>query len=219
MDQLGALTPRERQCLMGVARHLQSKEIARELGLEARTVDKHIERAIKKLGAVNRRDAARMLVGDLRNDHVGAPLPLAANVSEMLSSLSKGGAHAAYDDRTTTIDLGRPGGDFRQSGGDRAAEGNGASPSAGDAGDEPISHQARSAARGYLHRARLVARRRTAASTVAVAGPGALGPPWRRLLSAMLFTLVAGALLIGGLAIAVQLGHLMQTLDTWLTHA
>lgn len=35
----------------------------------------------------------------------------------------------------------------------------------------------------------------------------------------MLFTLVAGTLLIGGLAIAVQLGHLMQTFDTWLTGA
>lgn len=34
----------------------------------------------------------------------------------------------------------------------------------------------------------------------------------------MLFTLVAGSLLIGGLAIAVQLGHLMQTLDVWLSH-
>ena len=56
MDRLATLTPRERQCLMGVARHLQSKEIARELGLEARTVDKHIERAMKKLGAANRRD-------------------------------------------------------------------------------------------------------------------------------------------------------------------
>lgn len=52
-----------------------------------------------------------------------------------------------------------------------------------------------------------------------MAGPGALGPAWRRLLSAMLFTLVAGTLLIGGLAIAMQLGHLMQTLDTWLTRA
>lgn len=46
-------------------------------------------------------------------------------------------------------------------------------------------------------------------------GPGASGSPWRRLLSAMLFTLVAGALLIGGLGIAIQLGHLMQTVDAW----
>lgn len=49
-----------------------------------------------------------------------------------------------------------------------------------------------------------------------VAGSGPARTPWRRLLSAMLFTLVAGALLIGGLAIAIQLGHLMQTLDVWL---
>lgn len=34
-------------------------------------------------------------------------------------------------------------------------------------------------------------------------------------MTAMLFTLVAGALLIGGLGIAVQLGHLMQTVDAW----
>ena len=34
-----------------------------------------------------------------------------------------------------------------------------------------------------------------------VAGAGTARTPWRRLLSAMLFTLVAGALLIGGLAI------------------
>ncbi|MFC5346145.1 LuxR C-terminal-related transcriptional regulator [Brevundimonas staleyi] len=52
MAGLEQLTTRERQCLVGVAQHRQSKEIARDLGISSKTVDKHIETACKKLGDV-----------------------------------------------------------------------------------------------------------------------------------------------------------------------
>lgn len=55
------LSERERECLSRVARLQDSKTIARDLGLSSKTVDGHIERAVRKLGAKNRRDAARML--------------------------------------------------------------------------------------------------------------------------------------------------------------
>ncbi len=52
------LSPREKQCLTYVARGMSSKEIARSLGLSPRTVDLHIARAAKRLGAANRIEAA-----------------------------------------------------------------------------------------------------------------------------------------------------------------
>lgn len=51
------LSPREKQCLAHVARGMSSKEIARSLGLSPRTVDLHIARATKRLGAANRIEA------------------------------------------------------------------------------------------------------------------------------------------------------------------
>lgn len=57
-----ALTPRERECLRLVARHQQSKEIARLLNISKSTVDKHIDRARKRIGAADRRTAALAFV-------------------------------------------------------------------------------------------------------------------------------------------------------------
>lgn len=51
------MSPREGQCLSRVARGMSSKEIARDLGLSPRTVDLHVARAVKRLGAINRVDA------------------------------------------------------------------------------------------------------------------------------------------------------------------
>eukprot|EP01030_Chromulinospumella_sphaerica_P014619 gene14619-14416_t len=56
-----ALTPRERECLRLVARHHQSKEIARLLNISKSTVDKHIDRARERIGAADRRAAALAL--------------------------------------------------------------------------------------------------------------------------------------------------------------
>jgi DNA-binding CsgD family transcriptional regulator len=56
-----ALTPRERECLRLVARHHQSKEIARLLNISKSTVDKHIDSARTRIGAADRRAAALAL--------------------------------------------------------------------------------------------------------------------------------------------------------------
>jgi DNA-binding CsgD family transcriptional regulator len=57
---LDRLTERERECLRLVDRHLSSKEIARELGLSKHTVDWHLDKARKRLGAPDRYAAARL---------------------------------------------------------------------------------------------------------------------------------------------------------------
>ena len=53
-----SLTPREREILRLVAKHLQSKEIARLLDLSPRTVEMHVLHARRRLQSPNRRDAA-----------------------------------------------------------------------------------------------------------------------------------------------------------------
>ena len=55
------LTERERECLRLVHAHLNSKQIARELGIKPGTVDRHCENAVRKLQAGNRVDAALRL--------------------------------------------------------------------------------------------------------------------------------------------------------------
>ncbi|MEN3749147.1 helix-turn-helix transcriptional regulator [Sphingomonas sp. HF-S3] len=55
------LTERERDCLRLVSRGRSSKEIGAELGISHHTVDLHLRRAIRTLGASDRRDAARRL--------------------------------------------------------------------------------------------------------------------------------------------------------------
>jgi FixJ family two-component response regulator len=51
--RLGLLTAREREVLAAAARGLHAKEIARELGISARTVEVHKTRIMAKLGARN----------------------------------------------------------------------------------------------------------------------------------------------------------------------
>ncbi|WP_409013070.1 response regulator transcription factor [Brevundimonas sp.] len=83
MNNLEQFTTRERQCLVGVAQHRQSKEIARGLGISSKTVDKHIETGCKRLGVSSRRDAALPLLNaGLRNDPVGDRVPTRKNGSE-----------------------------------------------------------------------------------------------------------------------------------------
>jgi DNA-binding CsgD family transcriptional regulator len=48
------LSNRERECLDLVARGMRSKQVAHVLGLSPRTVDLHIARAMRRLGAVSR---------------------------------------------------------------------------------------------------------------------------------------------------------------------
>jgi DNA-binding NarL/FixJ family response regulator len=51
------LSVRQQQVLAGVARGLQTKEIARELGIAEGTVKTHISRACERLGARTRAQA------------------------------------------------------------------------------------------------------------------------------------------------------------------
>lgn len=73
---LDRLTERERECLRLVDRHMSSKEIARELGLSKHTVDWHLDKARRRLGAVDRYDAARRAFDRPAQpgDQGGAPL-------------------------------------------------------------------------------------------------------------------------------------------------
>lgn len=70
IEGLDRLTERERECLRLVDRHMSSKEIARELGLSKHTVDWHLDKARRRLGASDRYDAARRVFD---RAHQGAP--------------------------------------------------------------------------------------------------------------------------------------------------
>jgi len=76
------LTPREREILRLIAAHLQSKEIARALGLSPKTVEMHVLSARRRLSGMSRRDAALAFVawegGDPGSDYRRQPDDLAA---------------------------------------------------------------------------------------------------------------------------------------------
>lgn len=75
------LTPREREILRLIAAHLQSKEIARALGLSPKTVEMHVLSARRRLSGMSRRDAALAFVawegGDPSSDYRKRPDGLA----------------------------------------------------------------------------------------------------------------------------------------------
>jgi DNA-binding CsgD family transcriptional regulator len=75
------LTDRERECLRLVHAHMNSKQIARRLGIKPATVDRHCENAARKLNASGRVDAALLLLAeqDVPNDSVSEPAPIAAD--------------------------------------------------------------------------------------------------------------------------------------------
>jgi len=84
VDGLDRLTERERECLRLVDRHMSSKEIARELGLSKHTVDWHLDKARRRLGAADRYDAARRVFDRAHQGahqgsrQGGAPPPIAS---------------------------------------------------------------------------------------------------------------------------------------------
>jgi DNA-binding NarL/FixJ family response regulator len=57
-SRVSALSHRQQEVLAAVARGLQTKEIARELGIAEGTVKTHISRACERLGARTRAQAA-----------------------------------------------------------------------------------------------------------------------------------------------------------------
>lgn len=90
------LTDRERECLRLVHAHLNSKQIARRLGIKPATVDRHCENATRKLKASGRVDAALLLIADqtLPNDSVSEPAPI---VFDPVNASSDGAKGVTYD--------------------------------------------------------------------------------------------------------------------------
>jgi len=76
-EPLSRLTPRERRCLELVALHYDTAQIAGELGISLTTVNGYLADARHKLGARNRKEAARMLA------HVSSPSPVVASPPEI----------------------------------------------------------------------------------------------------------------------------------------
>jgi DNA-binding CsgD family transcriptional regulator len=60
VEAFSKLTDRQRDCLRLVMRHMQSKDIGRELGISPATVDNHFRTAIQTLGVNTRLEAARL---------------------------------------------------------------------------------------------------------------------------------------------------------------
>lgn len=59
---LAPLSPQQIACLRLVADLRTSKQISELLGISSHTVDTHLSNAVRKLGAANRMEAARLLV-------------------------------------------------------------------------------------------------------------------------------------------------------------
>ncbi|PIB94349.1 helix-turn-helix transcriptional regulator [Caulobacter sp. FWC2] len=103
------LTPREREILRLIAGHLQSKEIARALGLSPKTVEMHVLSARRRLSGMSRRDAALAFVawegGDPGNDYRKQPGSLAA-LADLPPSQREIG-HGDEQRRDTTLEPAR----------------------------------------------------------------------------------------------------------------
>lgn len=93
-----ALTPREKECLRLVARHHQSKEIARLLDISKSTVDKHIDSAKARLGAANRRAAAMALI--LYEDEYGVGIEYPSDPDPISERPADRSVEAQFDTET-----------------------------------------------------------------------------------------------------------------------
>jgi DNA-binding CsgD family transcriptional regulator len=89
------LTDRERECLRLVHAHMNSKQIARHLGIRPSTVDRHCENAARKLKASGRVDAALLLLAEqaVPNDSVSESAPIATAPVDGSSGPAKGVDH------------------------------------------------------------------------------------------------------------------------------
>jgi DNA-binding CsgD family transcriptional regulator len=65
------LSEGQKNCLRLVAKGMSSKEIAKETGLTPQTVDTYVKASISRLGASNRREAARALLAWEQGDTPG----------------------------------------------------------------------------------------------------------------------------------------------------
>jgi DNA-binding CsgD family transcriptional regulator len=97
-DRLARLTDKQRECLRLVYAHLSSKEIAPRLGVEPGTVDQYIKAAMRTLGVIDRRAAARMLAereARPAQPLVYQPLDIAVAGDPVMFRPSTGGRHEA----------------------------------------------------------------------------------------------------------------------------
>lgn len=85
-DPFSRLTPRERRCLELVANHYDTAQIADELGITPATVNGYLTEARQKIGARNRKEAARMLAAH----SAGSPTP---SLHDSVSAPSKMGGY------------------------------------------------------------------------------------------------------------------------------
>lgn len=78
MNGADSLTEKQAEALELVCQHLQTKEIARILGISPRSVDQRIDAARQKLGAATRIEAARIYAAhsDIPYRLTGEPFPV-----------------------------------------------------------------------------------------------------------------------------------------------
>jgi DNA-binding CsgD family transcriptional regulator len=70
----------QKACLRLVAQGMSSKEIAKALDLTPQTVDTYLKASMSRLGASNRREAARILLADEASQKLGSPSPTLADL-------------------------------------------------------------------------------------------------------------------------------------------
>lgn len=85
------LSESQKNCLRLVARGMSTKEIAAETGLSPQTVDTYVKAAMSRLGATNRRDAARALTGWELSQKSGSPSQALAEPSNEAESFMQAG--------------------------------------------------------------------------------------------------------------------------------
>lgn len=153
-DQVALLTPREYQVLLAVSRTGTSKEIALQLGISPKTVDKHAGSGCHKLGITKRLEAGRALLAHhLRKNSVGESIPIFPAGDPASAPSANGGSDEPSQPNSAERDLGRSGGDVREPRGDAPSTGGDMLLSHVNAGTGPISVEAGTASRDHQRRA------------------------------------------------------------------
>lgn len=76
LSRIALLSEREKECLKGVLTYGRTKHISAALGISGATIDSHIAKAMRTLGAKNRTQAANMLFIAEHPDSPPAPVPV-----------------------------------------------------------------------------------------------------------------------------------------------
>ena len=91
-ESIATLPEGQKACLRLVAQGMSSKEIAKQLDLTPQTVDTYLKAAMARLGASNRREAARMLLADEASRKLGSPTAGLADSGPMPDQLASTGS-------------------------------------------------------------------------------------------------------------------------------